>query len=266
MIPNSWDNPVREKLRAGESVIGATITAASVEIAAQMAQMGFDFLWIEMEHSPITLETLRHMVLATRGLPAIPIARVPVVELWTAKRVLDCGALGVIFPFCGTPELAALAASSCKYPPTGLRGSGAGLAQFRWQAEEGYIDFADRTVITIVMIEEARAIDKIDEIAATPGVDVLYIGTSDLSFSLGLRGRQDDPLLQEALRKVVAAANKHGKFVGRPGLTAAKIAEYQEQGFRFFQSPAEVRLLEAGARQLLDPLRKSADSKPKAMY
>ena len=74
---------------------------------AHAARMGFDFLWIEMEHSPITLETLRNIVLATRGLPALPFARVPVNEIWTAKRVLDAGVFGVIFPFTSTPELAA---------------------------------------------------------------------------------------------------------------------------------------------------------------
>ena len=82
----AWENPVRKLLKEGKPVIGATITAASPEVAAQAAGMGFDFLWIEMEHSPITLETARNMILATRGLKALPFIRVPVNELWTAKR------------------------------------------------------------------------------------------------------------------------------------------------------------------------------------
>jgi 2-keto-3-deoxy-L-rhamnonate aldolase RhmA len=251
MIPATWENPVRARLKEGKPVVGATITVASVELAAQIAQMGFDFLWIEMEHSPITLETLRNMVLATRGLPALPFARVPVVELWTAKRVLDCGALGVMFPFSSTPELAKTAAAACKYPPAGRRGSGAGLAMFRWQAEEGYADFADRNVMTICVIEEARAVDRIDEIAATPGIDVLFIGTSDLSFSLGQRGDQNHPTVQEAVRKIVQAARNHGKFAGRPVATASRIPEFFDQGFQFFQAPAEVKLLADGARSYL---------------
>ncbi|MBI3681602.1 MAG: aldolase [Acidobacteria bacterium] len=257
MIPKSWQNPVRVALREGKPVVGITITAASVEIAAQAAQMGFDFLWIEMEHSPITLETLRSMVLATRGLPAIPFARVPVVETWTAKRVLDMGVLGVIFPFTSTPELARIAAAAAQYPPHGRRGHGAGLASFRWQPEEGYTDFADRNVMTIAMIEEAHAVERIGEIAATPGIDVLFIGTSDLSFSMGLRGKQDDPRLQEALAKVVAAAKASGKFAGRPAATAAAMGKAIEQGFQFFQAPADVRLLAEGARQILEPLGKT---------
>ena len=97
--PELWSNPVRARLHAGMPAFGVTITVASVEAAAHAATLGFDFLWIEMEHSPITLETLRLMVLATRGLPAALFARVPVVALWTAKRMLDQGVSGVIFPF-----------------------------------------------------------------------------------------------------------------------------------------------------------------------
>ncbi|MCL5671654.1 MAG: hypothetical protein M1423_10230 [Acidobacteria bacterium] len=86
-LESLWENPVRKALREKKPVVGLTITVPSVEVAAQAASLGFDFLWIEMEHSPTTLETLRGMVLATRGLRAIPFARVPVNELWMAKRV-----------------------------------------------------------------------------------------------------------------------------------------------------------------------------------
>src|SRR5580700_5860506 len=86
-----WHNPVRARLQAGQPVFGVTITTPSVEIAAHAATLGFHFLWVEMEHSPVTLETLRHIVLATRNLAAMTFARVPVNEFWTAKRVLDMG-------------------------------------------------------------------------------------------------------------------------------------------------------------------------------
>src|ERR1022692_2382778 len=124
MNQDKWCNPVKKKLQAGQSVLAVTMTVNSIDVAAHAARMGFDFLWIEMEHSPITLETLRNMVLATRGLPAVPFARVPVNEIWTAKRVLDAGVSGVMFPFTSTPELAAQAAAACRYPPAGRRGSG----------------------------------------------------------------------------------------------------------------------------------------------
>src|SRR5579884_95538 len=249
-----WRNPVRARLESGEPGMAVTLTTNSIETAALAATLGFHFLWVEMEHSPITLETLRMIVLATRGLPAAVFARVPVSEAWTAKRVLDQGVSGVIFPFTSTPELAARAARACRYPPAGCRGSGAGLAMFCWPHQGSYYDSADENVMCVTVIEEACAVDRIDEIAATPGVDVLFIGTSDLSFSLGLRGRQNEPLLDEAIARVVAAAKKHGKFLGRPAATAALVDRYREQGFQFFQCLTELGLLRLGAKQLLEPM------------
>src|SRR6266853_4270496 len=200
-----WVNPVKQKLQAGQPVLAVTITTTSLDVAAHAARMGFDFLWIEMEHSPVTLETLRTIVLATRGLKALPFARVPVNEIWMAKRVLDAGVCGVMFPFTSTPELAAQAAAACRYPPAGRRGSGPVLARFTWPGgSDGYPDSADKNVVVIVIIEEARAVDNVEAIAATPGIDIMFIGTSDLSFSLGLRGDQEHPRLQEAIEQVIA--------------------------------------------------------------
>jgi 2-keto-3-deoxy-L-rhamnonate aldolase RhmA len=258
----SWGNPVRKSLAEDRPVFGLTITVPSVEVAAQAATMGFDFLWVEMEHSPTTLETLRNMVLATRALPAVPFARVPVNELWMAKRVLDSGVLGVIFPFTSTPELARQAVAACKYPPHGGRGSGAGLATFCWPAAEGYYDFADRNVMVIANIEEAKAVENIDAIASTDGLDVLFIGTSDLAFSMGLRGKQDHPQVQEAVQAIVKAAKKYNKVVGAPVGSPEQVREYMEQGLLFFQASTELRLMAAGACQFLEPLGRTA-AKPK---
>jgi 2-keto-3-deoxy-L-rhamnonate aldolase RhmA len=250
----TWCNPFRARLQAGLPAFGVTITTPSVEAAAHAATLGFHFLWIEMEHSPITLETLRLMVLAARGQPAAVFARVPVVELWTAKRVLDQGVSGVIFPFAGTAEKSARAAAACRYPPAGLRGSGAGAAVRTWPVPGNYYDSADQQVFTICVVEEASALDEIDSIAATPGVDALFIGTSDLSFSLGLRGKQGEPALDSAIARIVAAAERHGKFLGRPAGTPDQVRRYMKQGFLLFQMPTEIGLMELGARQLLEPL------------
>ena len=263
---NPWANPVKRKLLAGESVFAITITTNSIDVAAHAATMGFDFLWVEMEHSPVTLETLRHIVLATRGLPALPFARVPVNELWTAKRVLDAGVHGVIFPFTSTPELARQAVSACRYPPIGRRGSGPVLAKFQWPGGDNYHSSADENIVVITIIEEASAVDRIDEIAATPGIDVLFIGTSDLSFSLGLRGDQSHPKLQEAIDKVVAAGKKHGKFLGRPGWTPAQTEAGRQQGFQLFQANTDIGLMALGAKQVLGGMPASADLRSKAVY
>jgi 2-keto-3-deoxy-L-rhamnonate aldolase RhmA len=263
-----WENPVKKLLREGQLVVGATITVPSVETAAQLANSGFDFLWIEMEHSPISLETARNMILATRGLKAVPLIRVPVNEIWTAKRALDAGALGVIFPFTSTPELARQAVAACKYSPVGRRGFGPGLAGFRWPApEEGYPSFANRNVLVIILVEDREGVENVEEIAATPGIDAIYIGVNDLSYSLGRGGQFDDPLVRDAIAKIVAAAKKNGVPVGRPGGSPEAIQRFMEEGFTLFQSPSEVGLLTAAARGYLGPLgKKGNDPKEKSLY
>ncbi len=252
--PDWKNNRLRKRLDAGEFIVGLTITSSNLETAALGAKLGFHFLWVEMEHSPVSLETLRGIVLATRGLQAAVFARVPVAALWAAKRVLDQGVSGVIFPFVSDPDLARTAALSCRYPPAGLRGSGAGLAASTWFEPGNYYDSADAHMLTVCVIEEERALAHIDEIAATPGVDVLFIGTSDLSFSLGLRGRQDEPKLQEAIETIKAAARRHDKFLGRPAASAEEVTRYHQQGFQVFQSVTELGLMRLGAQQILEPL------------
>jgi 2-keto-3-deoxy-L-rhamnonate aldolase RhmA len=261
MNANAWESPIKQRLREGRPVVGASIATTSLDMAAHTASLGFDFLWIEMEHSPITLETLRNMVLATRGLPALPFARVPVNELWTAKRVLDMGVSGVVFPFTSTPELARQAAAACRYPPLGRRGASPNLARFCWPDRNPYLDSADQNVTVVTIIEEACAVERIDEIAATPGVDVLFIGTNDLAFSLGLRGDQMHPKLREAVARVVEAGRRHGKFLGRPAATPEKVKQFMEEGFLFFQAPTEITFMMAGARNYLDPLGRQALSR-----
>jgi len=262
-----WENPVRKLLKEGKPVIAGTVTIASVDVAAQMANMGFDLIWIEMEHSPITLETARDMILATRGLKAMPFIRVPVNELWTAKRALDMGAIGIIFPFTSTPELAKQAAAATKYPPEGKRGYAAGLPSFRWPSPEGYPAFANRNVMTIVIVEEERALANLDAIAATPGIDVLFIGTNDLSQSLGVGGQMDHPKMKAAIDKILAAGKKNNLPVGRPAGTPELIKRYLAEGFQFIQGPSDLVMLGGGAKPLLDSLGKSGiDPKSRPLY
>jgi 2-keto-3-deoxy-L-rhamnonate aldolase RhmA len=253
-MSETWNHPVRERLEQGLPVVAITIVTPNIESAASAATLGFHFLWVEMEHSPITLESLRSIVLASRGRPAMVFARVPVNEIWTAKRVLDQGVSGVIFPFTSTPELAAQAVAACKYPPAGRRGSGAGLTTMTWPAPGNYYDSADRNVMVIAVIEDRAGLENIDAIAATPGIDVIFIGTSDLAFSLGLRGRQDEPVLLDAIERIAAAAKRHGRFLGRPAGTAEQVREFMKQGFLFFQTGTELGMMAEGARAVLEPL------------
>lgn len=250
-MDTKWENPVARRLRDGQPVFGCTITTGSLDLAARAATAGFHFLWLELEHSPLTLETVRNIVLATRGLPAIPFARLPVAETWTAKRVLDAGVHGVVFPFVSTPALAVQAAAACRYPPLGRRGSGAGLATTTWPEPDDYCNSADRNVMTVVVVEEAAALPFVDEIAATPGVDVVFVGTGDMSFSLGVRGNQQHPDVGAAADAVLAAALRHGKIAGRPAGSPDETQRYIEQGFLFFQGPSDLALFEAGAQSFL---------------
>lgn len=262
---SAWENPVKKSLGDGKPVIGLTVTVPSADVVLQAARLGFDFVWIEMEHSPITLETARSMVLATSGTRTMPFIRVPVNQLWTAKRALDIGALGVIFPFTSTPELARQAVAACKYPPLGDRGAGPGLATLRWPAPGGYGDFADQNAMVITIIERKEAVERIEEIAAVPGIDVLFIGPNDLSHSYGFRGKET-PEVKEAIGKVLAAGKKRGIPVGRTARTA-DIAGFIQQGFQFFQAPSELALLAAGARPLLEAAGKSTvETQPRPMY
>lgn len=258
--PELTVNPVKQALASGQAVIGATITAPSADIAASLAGAGYEFLWIEMEHSSLTLETARNMILATRGLKAVPFIRVPFNEPWLAKRALDVGALGVIFPFTDTRELAEQAVRSCKYPPLGIRGFGPALATSRWGISgEAYVKFANENVMVIPIIETKQAVENIDAIASVPGIDVLFIGPNDLSFSLGVGGRTKEPIVEEAVAQVLAAGRKYSIPVGYSTGDPAEINRRIEQGFRFFQTSSDLALMGSGARQLLSQVKRPSE-------
>ncbi len=260
-----FQNPVKQALREGRPVIGATITAASPDIAATLASSGFDFLWIEMEHSPLTLETVRAMILATRGMKAMPFTRVPVNEPWMAKRVLDAGSLGVIFPFSSTRELAEQAVKACRYPPLGIRGFGPSLAAPRWDfVGQSYPQFANENVMVIPIIEQKQAVENIDAIASVPGIDALFIGASDLSYSLGVGGQRQHPLVQEAIAKVLAAGKKYNVPVGYPSGNPEEIKQLIAEGFLLFQATTDLGLMKGAATELLNSFHGKATAPTEA--
>lgn len=254
--------PVRSlkaALKEGRTLVGTTITVPNVDTALAMANAGFDFLWIEMEHGPITLESLREILLATRGAPAVPITRVPVNQTWLAKRVLDVGSLGVVFPFTSTRELAEQAVAACKYPPLGLRGFGPGMAVSRYgMSTADYVRFADENVLVVVIVETRQAVEAIESIASVPGIDVLFIGANDLSFSLGVGGRPGDPVVEQAVEKVLAAGRKYAVPVGYPTGNPEQIKRRMAQGFRFFQAGSELGWATSGAREMLSKIDRGA--------
>jgi 4-hydroxy-2-oxoheptanedioate aldolase len=254
-------SPLKEALAAGRPLVGATVTVPNVDTALALANAGFDFLWIEMEHSPITLESLREILLATRGAKAVPITRVPANEVWLAKRVLDAGSLGVVFPFTTTKELAERAVAASRYPPLGVRGFGPGLAMSRYGlGAADYVRFANENVLVVVIIEQKEAVDNVEAIASVPGIDVLFVGVNDLSYSLGVGGRTTDPLVEQALVKVLEAGRRHGVAVGYPTGNPAEINRRIAQGFRFFQASSDVGLLTGAARDMLSKVERGGSA------
>jgi 4-hydroxy-2-oxoheptanedioate aldolase len=250
--PAPGESALRTALREGRPVVGATLTVPNVDTAFALANAGFDFLWIEMEHGPITLESLREILLATRGTRAVPLTRVPANELWLAKRVLDAGSLGVVFPFTSTRDLAERAVAACRYPPAGARGFGPALALSRYgMGASDYVRFANENVLVVVIVEQKEAVENVDAIASVPGIGVLFVGVNDLSYSLGVAGRVTDPLVEKALEKVLEAGRRHGVPVGYPTGNPSEINRRIAQGFRFFQASSDIGLLTGAAREFL---------------
>jgi len=258
------ESGLKKALLEGRPVVGATVTVPNVDTALTLANAGFDFLWIEMEHGPITLESLRALLLATRGARAVPITRVPANETWLAKRVLDAGSLGVVFPFTSTRELAERAVASCRYPPLGVRGFGPALALSRYgMSAPEYVRFANENVVVVVIIEQKEAVENIEAIASVPGIGVLFVGVNDLSYSLGVGGRTTDPLVEQALAKVIEAGKRHGVPVGYPTGNPTEINRRIAQGFRFFQASSDVGLMAGAARDLLSKVDRGGAGAPR---
>jgi 4-hydroxy-2-oxoheptanedioate aldolase len=183
---------------------------------------------------------------------------VPANEVWLAKRVLDAGSLGVVFPFTSTRELAERAARACRYPPLGVRGFGPALALSRsGLGAADYVKFANENVVVVAIIEQKEAVENVEAIASVPGIDVLFVGVNDLSYSLGIGGRTRDPLVEEALTKVLEAGRRHGIPVGYPTGDPAEINRRIAQGFRFFQASSDVGLMAGAAREMLSKVERS---------
>jgi len=141
------------------------------------------------------------------------------------------------------------------------------MAMERWPAPEGYYKFADRNVVVVIIIEEARAVDSIEEIAATPGVDAMFIGVNDLSFSLGFGGQWEHPAVRDAVSKIAAAARKYKVPLGRPVSSARQVEQYSKEGYRFFQGPRDLGMMAEGSRALLEPLGKTgAAARGRSIY
>jgi len=208
---------VKQRMLGGEKVIGTMVRVVRNPALAHLAKnAGLDYVMYDCEHSNYNFETLHDAFLMTNALGLGGFVRVPYGSKDYISRVIDAGATGVMVPMIETPEQAATLVKYSKYQPIGDRGYAAGGAHTDYKGGKHLEVMAQQNdkVLTIAQIETKLAIENVDAIAATPGIDALLIGPNDLSISLGIPGDLMNPIELEAIGKVAAACKKHGKIFG----------------------------------------------------
>src|SRR5215469_16563378 len=214
-------NSARERLEKGEMSLGVGIrTARTVDIAKMMKTAGYDWLFIDLEHGPMSIEFATTLAVAALDTGISPIVRVPFMQHTMATRVLDSGALGIVMPHVDTPEQAHEIVDHLKYPPIGHRSLAGSQAIFDFKPLpiSEMVEAANAALLVIPLMETPTAIANAEAIAAVPGVDALLIGTNDLSAEMGLPGEFGHPKIAAAYETVIAACRKHGKWPGMGGI------------------------------------------------
>jgi 2-keto-3-deoxy-L-rhamnonate aldolase RhmA len=252
-------NTAMERLRCGELALGVGLRQArTVDTAKAMKTCGFDWLFIDMEHNSMSIDTAAAMSVAAQDAGITPIVRVPGFEHFHATRVLDAGAQGVVVPHVDTPEVAAQMVSNCRYPPVGHRSVTSNLPQIDFRSEPlGEVTAVlNEATMLVLMIETPAAVENVEAIAATPGVDVLLVGTNDLCMEMGIPGQVGAPQVGEAMERIIAACHANNVFPGLGGVNAPALMEkYIEMGMRFILSGNDLGFMMAGARERTSHLR-----------
>lgn len=250
----SSDNLLIQKLGRGETVFCLPIRVSRLPHVVQMAcAAGMDSIYFDMEHSSISEEDISRMSLLAWNTGVMPLVRVPSHDSHFILRTLEAGAVGVIVPHVNTADQALAAVATARFPPAGRRamaGASAPLGYPRCPADEAAQRLEARTVV-IVMLESTEAIAHADDIAAVPGVDVLLVGTGDLSDELGIHGKSDDPRIRKAYETVGAACQRHGCWLGVAGIkgNAPVLADLFKLGARFFTTRTDETLLLASMNE-----------------
>jgi 4-hydroxy-2-oxoheptanedioate aldolase len=234
-------NTAKLKLERGEQIVGGTVTLPDPDIYCAMANSGFDFLWIEMQHSPLTYQEVARMIWACRGAPAMPFIRVPDSTPGDIQKAMDIGALGIIIPLVDTVEEIRSAVEYTMYPPQGKRSLGNG--QYGALYGRDYRQTANANVVIVAMIESPAGVALAGEIAGVPGVDVVFAASTDLGSFSGLRQGQPD---YEALVTTIHDATlEAGRRLGGP------LAWRNRKDFQFFQAPPETSFIRLGVEAAL---------------
>ncbi|MEE3368386.1 MAG: aldolase/citrate lyase family protein [Planctomycetota bacterium] len=204
----------REKLASGALCLGPGITFYDPSVTEAIAPSA-DFVWIDLEHNPTSLESLLSHLIAARAGGVASIVRVPSLEIAWTKRVLDTGAEGVILPRSTTVDEIRQFVDACRYPDAGTRGFGprrpTNYARF---GGNEYLQHANEQVFVVAQIETVETLEQLDEIVTIPGLDSLVVGPNDLSGSMGMLGQIDHPRVLEAIKQIAEKAHAAGLYVG----------------------------------------------------
>lgn len=242
-------NTVKTKLMEGGQVVGGTVDTADPDVYCAMANAGFDFIWIEMQHSPLNYTDVARMIWACRDAPAVPFIRIPDATEGDIQKATDIGALGIIVPMVDTAEKMENAVIFAKYPPLGRRSQGGGQYGRLWGRD--YRQTWNDNLMIVAMIETLEGTEAADEIAAVEGVDAIFVASGDLGSFSGKR--QGDPEYEALVAKIKSNTEAENKFVGGPSAWMT-----DREGYHFFQAPSVGSLIRIGARVTLeqaDPCR-----------
>src|SRR6201987_3491147 len=231
-------NTAKQKLREGKPLVGATVFSPDPNIYCAVANSGYDYTWIEMQHSPMTYEDVAKMIWACRGASAMPFIRVPDATESDIQKATDIGALGIIVPTVDTVEKAQAAVKWSKYPPEGRRSQGNGQYGALWGSD--YRQIANDNMVVVIMIETPVGVENAEKIASVPGIDVIFAASTDLGNFSG--HRQGDKEYESLVNQIHDVTLQHGIRLGGPQ------AWKERPGFSFFQAPGETVLIQAGAR------------------
>ncbi|MGZ5845260.1 MAG: HpcH/HpaI aldolase family protein [Xanthobacteraceae bacterium] len=236
-------NTAKQKLLDGKQVVGGTVFSPDPAMYCAMANAGFDFLWIEMQHSPLTYRDVARMIFACRGSAGMPFIRVPDATESDIQKATDIGALGIIVPTVDTVEKAEAAVRWTKYPPLGRRSQGGGQYRELWGSD--YRQTANDNMMVVIMIETPEGVANAEKIAAVPGIDVIFAASTDLGNFSG--HKQGEPPYEALVTRIRDVTLARGLKLGGP------LAWRNRSGYSFFQGPGESVLINAGAQGILKP-------------
>jgi 2-keto-3-deoxy-L-rhamnonate aldolase RhmA len=257
-----FTNRTQERLARGElALCMATRLARTAEIAMIADSCGFDAFYVDMEHSTISLDDAAQICVAALPIGITPLVRIAGHQFDDAARLLDMGALGIICPNVGSRVQAEAFARACRFPPLGERSvGGAGPLQGYRATPLGEVNKeGNAATVLIAMLETPEGIANADAIAATPGIDVLLIGSNDLCTAMGIPGELKNPKLRAAYERTAQACKTHGKHLGIGGIRAdvEHVAELVKLGARFVIAGSDLQYLMGSARHEVATLRKA---------